>query len=289
MVERRNEYRRIAVSLALFACVTGCCVELEPVTPETLPTVREATIAVFNNGFNGGTPVPEFNLATFRFPSSEQTSGSLPNDNRFALGPWQFREENYPVRGATTLYSFSTPPNAMLAGDILVEDITLQPVPRARIRVRGRYLGLPPNPRIRTDNARVIAEEVRQVALQGVGQISCRELESRAFQFGAPLPIQIPAAVSIVVEENGQPSAIQYPVTWPRDEQGRLLPVIRQPVTFDIGYYAVDVTLGDWFYYKAANGMPFIGVVTNIQAGTLPPFVRRLTIKFAELYGCHDC
>ena len=46
---------------------------------------------------------------------------------------------------------------------------------------------------------------------------------------------------------------------------------------------------GDWFFYRAVNGMSFFVVVTNIQRGTMPPFIQRMTIKFAESYGCENC
>lgn len=69
--------------LLLSICVlsfSGCgdCFVPTPIVPNEKPIVREATIAVFNSTIdtlNNRTPVPEFNIATFRFPYSSYSSG----------------------------------------------------------------------------------------------------------------------------------------------------------------------------------------------------------------------
>ncbi|MBK6419301.1 MAG: hypothetical protein IPF79_08950 [Ignavibacteria bacterium] len=116
----------ISASLLLNAC---CCFQPEPVDPATLPIVREATIAVFNSDYAGNAPAPEFNIATFQFPSNDRSSGSLPNDSRFSTGSWAFREVDYPGKGLTTFYEFFTPPNALIAGDFLLTASSLVPRP----------------------------------------------------------------------------------------------------------------------------------------------------------------
>ena len=134
--------------LLLSICVlifSGCgdCFVPTPIVPNEKPIVREATIAVFNSTIdtlNNRTPVPEFNIATFRFPYSSYSSGDLPNNQKFSAGPWTFAEKDYPLTGYTTTYTFNSPPNSLMDGDILVESVTLPPFslePETRLRFKG--------------------------------------------------------------------------------------------------------------------------------------------------------
>ncbi|MBK7413741.1 MAG: hypothetical protein IPI29_14425 [Ignavibacteria bacterium] len=279
----------ISASLLLNAC---CCFQPEPVDPATLPIVREATIAVFNSDYAGNAPAPEFNIATFQFPSNDRSSGSLPNDSRFSTGSWAFREVDYPGKGLTTFYEFFTPPNALIAGDFLVDSIFLGPSPVAIMRVRGKLLRMPANPNLLTDDANVFAKEISQyndTASILSGSSVCDGLENTALLYGTSLNDPNLDDYTIRVEEGGQTTGVSYPTNWPTDANGTLLPPIRKPLTTDLGYYTVQFQEGDWFYYRATNGVSFFVLVTAIQQGTLPPLIRRVTFKFSESYGCYDC
>ncbi len=280
-----------AIGLSTLLLTGCCCFAPEPVEPRTLPIVREATIAVFNSSYVGNAPTSEFNLASFKFPSNDRSSGALPNDDRFALGSWAFSEPNYPAQGLTSFYEFFTPPNALIAGDMIVDDINIG-AGTATIRVRGKLLRLPPKAALLTDDASVFAREIatfNDTASAPANRSVCADLEDRSTLYGSTQDNPALRAFTIRVEEGGQNSPISYPDNWPRDSRGNLLPPIRKPLTTDLGYYPVTVRQGDWFYYRAVNNMSFFVLVTAVQQGTLPPFIRRLTLKFSESYGCYNC
>lgn len=278
-----------AASLSVASC---CCFEPIPIDPTTPPIVREATIAEFNSQVVANAPVPTFNIATFKFPASDASSGDLPNDNRFVSGLWSFTQPNYPLRGLTTAYAFRSPSNSLIAGDLIVDTIMISPLDTvAMIRVRGSLLRLPPNPTLRTDDARVVATEIQAFTASATpdpGKSLCATLDGRATQYGTDT-MSAQTDYSITVLQDGQPTSYQYPSNWPVDSRGNTLPPIKQPFTSDLGYYTLAMRTGDWFYYRAVNGMSFYVVVTNIQRGATPPFIQRLTIKFAESYQCEDC
>lgn len=280
---------QVMLSVLLVSC---CCFEPVPVDPKSTPIVREATIAEFNSQFVGTDPAPSFNIATFKFPASTASSGDLPNDDRFLKGPWTFTQTNYPLRGLTTNYLFRSPSNSLLAGDVIVDTIFISPLDTvAMIRVRGSLFRLPPNASLRTDDARVVVTEIEdfyRTATPDPGKSICATLDARAVKYGTDT-MSAQTDYSITVTDNGQPTTITYPASWPTDSRGNLLPPIKQPLTADIGYYTLAMRTGDWFYYRAVNGMSFFVVVTNIQRGTMPPFIQRMTIKFAESYGCENC
>ncbi len=277
----------------LAATVTGCCCfEAVPVDPSTPPIVREATIAEFNSEVVGNAPAPTFNIATFKFPASDASSGDLPNDNRFVTGQWAFTQTNYPLRGLTTAYAFRSPSNSLIAGDLLVDTIMISAADTvAMIRVRGALLRLPPNPALRTDDARVVATEIQSfvaAATPDPGKSLCATLDGRATPYGTGT-IGAQSDYSMIVLQDGQPTNYVYPSNWPLDSRGNPLPPVKQPLTGDLGYYTLAMRTGDWFYYRAVNGMSFYVVITNIQRGATQPFIQRLTIKFAESYQCEDC
>lgn len=131
----------IIAFIALIAL--GGCYTPEPGSPTSLETlVREGTVAVFNSDITD----PKFNIATFRFPASFVSSGSLPNDARFNFGAWQFTESEYPLPGYTTTYRFDQPPNSIQEGDFLVDTILIDNINPlnsiVRLRMRGKFYRL---------------------------------------------------------------------------------------------------------------------------------------------------
>lgn len=275
---------------AMTIFLTGCCCFEPAITDEDSPIiVREATLPEFNSRFNGNNPDPSFNISMFRFPSSYLSSGDLPNDNRFRNGPWTSSTTDYPLRGLSTFYLYSSPPNSLIDGDFMVVRVnpTLQ---EAVMRVKGSMFRLPGNPLL-TDNASTFANEIRKyVATQTppTGTSVCQLLASQAVQYGVATPTSTRSYDTMFVKTNaGADTNVVYPGNWPRDSSGVLLPPVKG--LSDISIYDINVRPGDWFYYKAANGMSFFVVVTNIQAGILTPNINRVTFKFAEAYQCLDC
>ena len=281
--------------LALF-CAIGlagcCCFQPELIEPTTLPIVREATLAEFDNQYSGNAPSSKFNIATFKFPSTERSSGDLPNDQRFKDGPFVVVNGDYPVLGATTTARFQTPPNTMIAGDWVVDRVTLQPTAVASVRVRGRLHRLPANPSLMTDDAGVFAREIaayNDTMQTNPGRTVCETLYDRSLLYGTQTIDAQAAAAQVLVTENGAPSAQWfYPTSWPT-RNGSILPAIRTPEINDVGYYTVEMRVGEWYFYRAVNGSSFFVLVTAVRQGELSPFVRRITFKFSESYQCYNC
>lgn len=280
------------LSIAVTAAVLTSCCCFEPEVSDATGTiiVREVTLAEFNSTMNGNTPDPRFSIAMFKFPGSVSSSGDLPNDSRFSNGMWTSATADYPARGLTSYYVFSTPPNKMLSGDFLAADVrsTLR---EADLRVRGKLYMLPANPALLSDDASTFANELRKfIASQQppAGQTLCQMLDSKAIDFGTTVVADAIGYDSMYVKKsNGADTNIVYPTNWVTDSKGNLLPPIKS--VDDVRTYEITLKPGDWFYYKAVNGMSFYVLVSNIQAGILPPYIDRITFKYAEAYGCPDC
>lgn len=287
-----NRTTHILATLCAVSLTACCCYQPEPLEPTTLPIVREATLAEFDNRYNGNSPSPTFNIATFKFPSTERSSGDLPNDQRFEDGPFIVSNADYPVNGAITTARFQTPPNSMIAGDWVVDRITLQPTPVAYVRVRGWLHRLPANPLLMTDDAGVFAREIaayNDTMQTNPGRTVCETLYDRSLLYGtADVDNQVTAA-QITVTESGAPSAQwSYPTSWPT-RNGSILPALRSPVINDVGYYTIQMRVGEWYFYRAVNGASFFVLVSAVREGELSPFVRRITFKFSESYQCYNC
>jgi hypothetical protein len=275
-----------AISLLLTSC---CCFEPAILDEDSPIIVREATLPEFNSRFIGNNPEPTFNIAMFKFPETSQSSGELPNDRRFQDGTWTNVVSDYPSRGLTSYYIFSSPPNSMISGDLMVVQANPQ-LQEAVLRVKGSLFKLPPNPAI-TDNATTFANEIRKfIASQTppAGMTVCKMLASQVVKFGTTVPTSTRAYDTMYVRTNaGADTNVAYPNNWPTGANGILLPPIKNGS--DINTYEITVKAGDWFFYTAANGGSFFVVFTNIQSGVLTPNIDRVTFKFAEAYQCIDC
>ena len=286
--------------LLLSICVlifSGCgdCFVPTPIVPNEKPIVREATIAVFNSTIdtlNNRTPVPEFNIATFRFPYSSYSSGDLPNNQKFSAGPWTFAEKDYPLTGYTTTYSFNSPPNSLMDGDILVESVTLPPIslePETRLRFKGDVF--PINTSLKTDDANIFATYVQNLGKQsnpGSNLAFCAFYDASALAYKQD---STGNNYSIVASNpTGNPKTFTFPSSWPLNIKTlSVLPPFRNVIANDLSNYSVRFNIGDVFYYKAQNGTNFFVLISNIQEGVLAPKVRRVTVKFAEAYKCEEC
>ena len=282
--------RNIAFALVGLFAASCCCFEPALQEQDGTVIVREATLPEFNSTIVGSNPDPSFNIAMFKFPASVQSSGELPNDGRFANGTYTSIEANYPKRDLTSYYVFSSPPNSIMAGDFMVVDV--DPTARvATMRVSGRLAKLPNNPAL-TDNAATFADEIRKYVASmtpTAGLTVCQMFEAQTVLYGTTTAVPGQSFDKMFVKTNsGADTNVVYPTNWPVDAAtGMLLPPIKE--SSDIGFYNITVNPGDWFYYKAKNGMAFFVVVTNIQSGILVPYINRVTFKFAEAYQCLDC
>jgi hypothetical protein len=280
------------IAAVTVSCVGCCC--FEPiVSDENGPIiVREATISEFNTKFIGNNPDPSFNIAMYRFPGNVNSSGELPNDPRFANGQWTAQSVNWPARGLTSYYIFSSPPNSLMQGDFLAVDVDPTASPRrAVLRVRGRLYRLPNVPSLQTDDAFVFASEIRKFASTQnvpVGSSLCKELDALSLQYGTTTPTAIRSFDTMYVKTTaGADTNLSYPNQWLTKPDNTQYGPLKDAA--DINIYEVSFSPGDWFYYKAVNGSSFFVLITNIDNGVLDPFVNRVTFKFAEAYKCLDC
>lgn len=278
----------------LLLSLNGCFVP-EPLDPTSSdPIVREATIAVFDSRIDTAINYtsPTFNIATFRFPSSQNSSGSLPNDQRFLNGNWIFTETNFPLPGYTTTCNFREPPNSLQAGDILVDSIYIDPNPflsKVFLRFKGRFVRIPRASPLLTENADTIAMKFKELANDTLRFFTgCDQFEKLGIRYG---DVQIGSPFSITANNpNGNPQNYIYPTSWPTIRDiAKVLPPFKRLPAEDMNTYVAEFGLGDVFYYTAENGNNFFVSVSNIREGLLNPPLRRVTFKFAEAYYCTIC
>ncbi|MFZ9761606.1 MAG: hypothetical protein ACO3DH_09135 [Candidatus Kapaibacteriota bacterium] len=279
----------------LLMSFNGCFVP-EPLSPEdTKPLVREATLAVFNSTtyLSNKTPDSLFTIATFRFPSSTNSSGSLPNDQRFLNGNWTFQEANFPLPGYTAEYIFQEPPNSLQAGDILVDSIFIHPtnpiLSKVVLRFKGRFARIPRATPQLTEDADSLANVFMQLANDTLRFFTgCDQFEKLAVQYG---DVKVGRLYSITATNpNGTPQRYDYPTNWPTAKDiAKVLPPFKRLPAEDMDTYTAEFGLGDVFYYMAENGNNFFVSVSNIRESILTPGLKRVTFKFAEAYYCTIC
>lgn len=156
----------IISSILLF---TSCCNEDCPCNSDQISEFscapREATITQFNAKLEENPviitnpeieifyePVPEYSIHTFEFPGSPNSSGNLPNDERFSsdrgidsIAIVKVSVENYGIDG-NYYYALlnDKPANFQISGDLLVDSIFIEvgEEPYALVRFRGEMTGI---------------------------------------------------------------------------------------------------------------------------------------------------
>lgn len=277
-----------AIALVNFF-VVSCECPLEEVSPTPICNVREVTITKFNpNGTlqrvqnpDGTTsivfiPDSTYSIHTFQFPFDKNSSGFLPNDERFTKSSSiiiakQPFSDNRPY----SLVIFDNYPlNNDLNGDIMVFDVS-DALSSAELRVAGSIVLL--NEKFNSENSQEFCEFVNNL-LRDKDRIN--QYKNGLIPFGTGLPIANiitynPSNITILDKDNN-PVAPGTVVPLQED----IAQILRQ-----IENNAVNITVrvGDVFIYKAKNGKYFIYAVTDIRQGTLAPFKHRITIMFSEI------
>jgi hypothetical protein len=292
--------------------LTSCCPEF--VFETNVDTrVREVTITRFNPTFTT-VPAPDYSVHTFRFPSDIQSSGDLPNDFRVQNGQVLTRE--VPIIGTTLRLRMTTqyPQNSLLNSDIIVIGTGGQGTANARALLRfggtlegplatsteplSLLAGVPRRFTFSAD-ANLFGQRVRdiiptQAAVQAVNTI--------ASQFGATMTNRrtqtINAPVGTVqwtilsvdggtVFTSNNTTALLSQLQTILTTAGSTLTgqsVIQQFETTDI-----EVAVGDYYYYRAINGLEFILLIEDVRQSTATPFLQRVTIKFAQAIPSGSC
>ena len=260
-------------------------------TPETGAPVdtliREGTVAVFNSDIAD----PKFNIATFRFPASFVSSGSLPNDSRFNQGPWQFTESEFPLPGYTTTYRFDQPPNSIQEGDFLIDTILIDNFNAlnsvVRLRMRGKFFRL--NEFVPFDDAKAFENWIDNRKNANNANDLCIQYTEQAVRYGET---NNGSSFSIVATHpDPLLPTYTYPSPWPvAKNTGLILPPFKRTISGDLDTYTTDLRLGEVFYYEAVNGVKFYVLVSNLRAGILSPQLLRATFKFSEaVNSCTTC
>jgi len=256
------------------------CPELEP-DPIAGERVREATITQFDPRWDAAqnAPVPTYSIHTFLFPSSPESSGSLPNDDRVGFGRLLILDEA-PFSVGDQLYRAQVftnrPPNSVMQGDwMLVEVDAGATPPTAWIRVAGRLGGPLPQPLFSAS-----AEDLLDYVRQNLSAI--RQAAQTATPYGRTLPTarSVNDALLRVLDASG--TDVTGSVTVPPELLQRFASVLAPAID-------VQVRLGEVYYYQARSGMEFVVLIEDIRPGTLPPNLNRMTIKFVQVVTPEGC
>ncbi len=273
----------LPVTAAIVIASCGCPT-LEPINIRD-HRVREATITRFDPTWNVQTnePTPEYSIHNFLFPNDVTSSGTLPNDLRVAGGKSAlltsetFTAPDPGNAGAEGLFTVEfytrNPGNDGLVGDIVVIGLNTTVVPAvARIRVFGS-LALFTDPLLSgsaTDFVQYIESHDPEIPI----------VAGSATPGGRSLAISTTVIDSIrVVDAQGRDVTGQVPPPQSLIDRANL----------EFTAFEVDVRPGDVYYYRARNGVEFAVLIEDIFRASLPPNLRRMTIKFAELRSLQQC
>ncbi len=270
--------------LGLSIFVNSCCdCPLEPSDLKLKCNVREASITDFNPNLTlkPGTadtliPVPEYSIHTFLFPNDNNSSGSLPNDERFASSS-TITTLSLPFSDGRPYYVAiidNIPFNGNQNGDILVDSVFYDNATPtnsyAFIRVKGQIQRT--NYQFNFDNAQLFCDFVsnnssslldlfKDLKLYGSGIVGDTKIRSYN------------AADIKVIDIGGK---VVNNINPSQTDIDKLLLLSQQ---------GTDILIkpGDVFVYQAVNNRRFVFSVANIGLGMFQPFKKRVTIMFTAI------
>jgi hypothetical protein len=250
-------------------------------------SVREVTITKFNpNGTLQDTTLPDgtrqtvfipdstYSIHTFLFPFDANSSGFLPNDERFKNTSSIILFQKPFSDGSPYFVAIfdNYPTNSELNGDLLLFDVA-DDFSNAYIRITGEIVPLPE--RFNSENSQQFCEFVNNLT-RDTARIN--SLKGNLARFGLGLPIasvtQFTAGNVVVLDANGKVTNAVSPSS--NDVQDLLKLTQNQAIN-------LNVKIGDVFLYKARNGRFFIFAVTDLRQGSLVPYKKRLTIMFSAI------
>jgi hypothetical protein len=279
----------IIASLSLISYSCGDC-DLTS-TESTIFTCYNGNIDEFDPRLSvdttGGTKtivgVPEYSIGSFLFPNDMSATGIIANEN-FGMGLFFGVYEQY----APPRLEFSSgnnnyvavidnyyPTNPNLKGDILVDSVDMSGTRLAIIRVAGSITQF--SGTINTDDCsafRTFLDNYRSFN----NDLKYDNIRSQLKQYGEGLTnANVTSTTNILVfnKANGlwasetPPSNISEELLKPKNSKSVTLTVRR----------------GEVYYYRAKNGKEFALFITDINEGSLPPFKRRIAIKYSALRG----
>ncbi len=261
--------------LLLYSC---CDCPLDPTRNPIICKVREVTITEFNPGINKINdttfiPVPEYSIHTYRFPQSDASSGTLPNDERFA------DKEIIPIasipagEGYRAVILDKYPINNDLKSDIMV--ISADPVAQSAVLRFGGFLQKL-NLKFMSENAREFCEFIEAHRSQidnGFSDLA---------QYGKGIQGSTTSTYNIgnidIIDATGQIVTSQTGLDRLSQEQiANLLRIVND------NNVNVFVEIGDVFVYQAIDGIRFIFTIADVRRGTFDPQKRRVSIMFNRI------
>lgn len=277
----------IIIALIVGFIFQSCECPLQQPSTYSPCNVREVTITKFHpNGTLRDTILPDgtrqtvfapdstYSIHTFLFPFDANSSGFLPNDERFKNTSSIILFQK-PFSDGSPYYVAifdNYPTNSGLNGDLLLFDVA-NDFSSAYIRVTGEIVPLPE--KFNSENSQQFCEFVNNLT-QDTARIN--SLKNNLARFGLGLPIasvtQFNAGNVVVLDANGKITTAVSPSS--SDVQDLLNLTQNQAINLIVG-------VGDVFLYRAKNGRLFIFAVTDLRQGSLVPYKKRLTIMFSAI------
>ncbi|MGQ9818757.1 MAG: hypothetical protein ACUVQ1_02360 [Candidatus Kapaibacteriales bacterium] len=269
--------------------ITSCECPLEEVSPTPICNVREVTITKFNpNGTLQNvqnpdgttslvfTPDSTYSIHTFQFPFDKNSSGLLPNDERFTKSS-SITLVKHPFSDNRPYFLVildNYPLNNDLNGDILVYDVSVD-LSSAELRIAGSINRL--GEKFNSENSQEFCEFVNNL-VKDKNKINQYKNDLKPFGFGLPFANVINYNISkiTILDKDNNPVAPGTVVPLQEDIDQILKLTENKAVN-------ITVRVGDVFIYQALNGKYFIFAITDIRQGTLSPNKRRVTIMFSEI------
>lgn len=265
----------LIISILFASC--DCPICFDGPDTESKCKVREVTITQFNpklEKLNDTTLVPsaEYSIHSFLFPDDDNSTGSLPNDNRFE------KSELIPLGRATyndgtqdleaILYS-SYPQNENMIGDILIvsADSSCNTV---TFRARGEIYRLPNN-FVSTDAKKFCTEYMENNMNEIYNAIPLLD------QYGKKQQYAKDESFSIwnfkVYDQNNN----EVQTTPPVYLMNSLIDEATGKST------NLNVLIGYVFLYRAINGRLFVFAISDITKGKTAPYKNRVTLLFSPI------
>ncbi len=279
----------IVIPFVVGLLLQACECPLQETNTYSPCSVREVTITKFNpNGTLQEITLPDntkqtvfvpdstYSVHTFLFPFDANSSGGLPNDERFknASSIILFKKPFSDGRPYFVAVADNYPTNQELNGDLLLYDIA-NDFSNADIKVTGGIINLPE--KFNNENSQEFCNFVNTLTSdkERIGNLK-NELEKHRFGLGLPTAsvVQFSAGNVVVLDINNNiDNSITPP---PQDVQDLLNLTNNQAIN-------LNVRIGDVFLYKARNGRYFVFVITDLRQGSLTPYKKRLTIMFSSI------
>ena len=263
-----------------------CPVKDQP--PSFYCSVREGTISEFNPRLVKRIispdsiyyePVQRYSIHTFLFPSNNNSSGELTNDERYEetekipiLDPIPFSNGQDYYAALVDYY----PLNSTMIGDVMVLNVSLDALnplnSTAELKIYG-YISRFPHDFFSENSDEFCAY------ISSYSEDELDELRIQANKYGADLPnaraIEYNADSNYVaLDASG--NVVDF-VSVPQDDKATLQ---EQTIGNSV---LIKVKIGQVYFYKARNGGQFVFVVSDIRAGTQLPHKRRVTLMFNPL------